>query len=117
MDDETQHSRAANPFIRYSPAPLTQQPTINGAPKGPFEDAQQPEPCIAANPTRPPTYKNFFFNTGHPFRIFSCMHKQITELQHKKQELCITFRAIPPLEAPDAMWQSQAIPAVPHRNS
>lgn len=55
-DDEIQHSRAANPFIRCSPAPLTQHPTINGAPKGPIDDAQQPEPYIAASPTRPLTY-------------------------------------------------------------
>lgn len=55
IDDETQHSRAAKPLIRYSPAPVAQQPTIKGAPKGPFEDAQQPEPYIAASPTRPPT--------------------------------------------------------------
>lgn len=54
-DDEIQHSRAANPFIRYSPAPLTQHPTLNGAPKGPLDDAQQPEPYIAARPTRPLT--------------------------------------------------------------
>lgn len=53
IDDEMQHSRAANPFIRYSPAPDTQQPTMKGAPKGPFEEAQQPEPYIAPNPTRP----------------------------------------------------------------
>ena len=44
MDEDTQHSRAANRLIKYSPAPLTQHPTTNGAPKGPLEDAQQPEP-------------------------------------------------------------------------
>lgn len=54
-DNETQHSLAANPFIRCSPAPDTQQPAMNGAPKGPFDDAQQPEPYIAANPMRPLT--------------------------------------------------------------
>lgn len=54
-DEDMQDSRAANPFIRYSPAPLTQQPTIKGAPEGPFEDAQQPAPYIAASPTRPLT--------------------------------------------------------------
>lgn len=57
-DDDTQHSRAANPFIKYSPAPVAQQPTMNGAPKGSLDEAQQPEPYIAANPTRPSTYKN-----------------------------------------------------------
>lgn len=51
-----QHSRAANPFIRYSPAPLTQLPTMQGEPNGPFEDAQQPDPYVAATPTRPLTY-------------------------------------------------------------
>lgn len=55
-DDETQHSRAANPLIKLSPAPVAQQPTIKGAPKGPLEEAQQPEPYIAASPTRPPTW-------------------------------------------------------------
>jgi len=54
-DNETQHSLAANPFIRYSPAPDTQQPAMNGDPKGPFDDAQQPAPYTAANPTRPLT--------------------------------------------------------------
>lgn len=58
-EEDMQHSLAANPFIRYSPAPLTQQPTIKGAPKGPFEDAQQPEPYIAANPIRPLTCHTF----------------------------------------------------------
>lgn len=47
------HSLDANPFIRCSPAPDTQQPAMNGAPNGPFDDAQQPEPYIAASPTRP----------------------------------------------------------------
>lgn len=72
MDVETQHSRAANTFIRYSPVPLTQQPTTNGAPKGPFEDAQQPEPYIAANPTRPPTYNIFFlfFNMRYCHTVY-----------------------------------------------
>jgi len=55
IDIETMHSLAANPFIRFSPAPDTQQPAMNGAPKGPFDDAQQPEPYIAASPTRPQT--------------------------------------------------------------
>lgn len=43
-DNEVQHSLAANPLIRYSPAPDTQQPTIHGSPNSPLEDAQQPEP-------------------------------------------------------------------------
>lgn len=54
-DNDTQHSLAANPFMRYSPPPETQPPTMKGAPNGPFEEAQQPEPYIAANPTRPLT--------------------------------------------------------------
>lgn len=54
-DDETQHSRAANPLIKCSPAPVTQQPTMHGTPNGSFEVAQHPHPYIAANPTRPLT--------------------------------------------------------------
>ena len=50
-----QHSRAANPLIKCSPAPVAQQATMNGVPKGPLEEAQHPEPYIAASPTRPST--------------------------------------------------------------
>lgn len=57
-DADTQHSRAANPFIKYSPAPETQQAVTNGSPNGSFEEAQHPEPYIAANPTRPLTCNN-----------------------------------------------------------
>lgn len=54
-DDETQHSRAANPLIKHSPTPVAQQPTTQAAPKGSFIAAQHPEPYTAANPTRPST--------------------------------------------------------------
>lgn len=54
-DDDTQHSRAANPLIKHSPTPVAQHPTTNGEPKGSFTEAQHPEPYIAANPTRPST--------------------------------------------------------------
>lgn len=50
-----QLSRAANPLIKCSPAPVAQQATTNGVPKGPLDEAQHPEPNIAANPTRPST--------------------------------------------------------------
>ena len=52
-----QHSLAASALIKYSPAPVVQQPAWKGNPKGPFEDAQQPEPYVPANPTRPLTYQ------------------------------------------------------------
>ena len=56
-DEDMQHSRAANPFIKYSPAPVAQQPTLNGAPNASFDEAQHPDPYEAANPTRPSTCK------------------------------------------------------------
>jgi hypothetical protein len=51
----TQLPRAANPLIKSSPGPVAQQATTNGVPKGPLDEAQHPEPNIAANPTRPST--------------------------------------------------------------
>jgi hypothetical protein len=56
-DNDMQHSLAASALIKYSPAPVVQQPARKEDSKGPFEDAQQPEPYMPANPTRPLTYQ------------------------------------------------------------
>lgn len=79
------HSLAANPLIRCSPAPETQQPAINGAPKGPFDDAQQPEPYIAASPTRPLTCWIFYiYNYEQSLTTLICKRGALEEKQTKK---------------------------------
>lgn len=80
-----QHSRAANPFIRYSPAPLTQVPTMKGESDGPFVDAQQPAPYVAANPTRPLTYNKYVCDTFKPLIVIK-YSVEITARQHKQMD-------------------------------
>lgn len=58
-EDAMQHSLATKLFMRGSPVPVAQQPMFKGGSVEPLDDAQHPEPYIAAKPTRPPTYYKF----------------------------------------------------------
>lgn len=90
--------------MRYSPAPETQLPTINGAPEGSFDAAQQPDPYIAANPTRPLIYQK-------PFGIKCCKIENCDK--REIENVSDTFMAIPPLEDPDAICPSESTQMTP----